>query len=558
MPGRGDVSCDPAVAFDPRLWWVVKVTKERTSHKVNCLQAGWADLSNFVLQVLLVTILIFAALTVFAHAQQLPRMSHGAAESDQTGLKWVILAFAFAGVFPLAVWIRRYPSIAPPIWMLMGMLPFAQTAIPHTNFALISWADWPGFVKGAEFSGLDLVALAVYFSLPRARSPVPFRMAMLVYFAAVLLSSLQAEEPIAALFYAWQLARIFLVYAVVSKACVSERFVPSLLAGMSVALCFEACIVIWQRFALNVIQPTGALGHQNGLGLMSEFVVFPNLALLLARYPRLLLARYPRGLALVTFFSGALTAALTASRATIGLAGLGYIALFSLSIQRRGTQWKALMGFIGVVGMVLLAVLALSSLERRFAISAGSSYDERAAFESAAATILADHPMGIGANNYAFFATTEGYSRNARVASLDPALSPHVHSIYWLTAAETGYLGLVALVLLLLRPLTVAFICAWRNRGDRRSELLLGLGTSLLIVYIHSAFEWATLNVEIQYVLAMVVGMVAGVAQKLGYWQHAGIRRRRSVSFGVLRRRRNLRHSEKFRSPDSVLSRETH
>jgi hypothetical protein len=322
---------------------------------------------------------------------------------------------------------------------------------------------------------------------------------------------------------------MFLIYAVVLKACIYERFVPSLLTGMAVALCFEAGVVIWQRFALGELQPSGNFVHQNTLGLVSHFVVFPYLALLLGGYRK--------GPAIVTALSGALIAVLTASRATIGLAGFGYAVLFSLSILRRGTQWKAAVGLIGVGGLAVLALLAASSLERRFAATPITEYDERAAFETASASILADHPMGIGANNYAYFATVEGYSRQARVVSVDLSKSPHVHNSYWLTAAETGYLGLIAFLTVLARPLTVAFLCAWRARGDYRGELLLGLGTALLVVYIHAAFEWIFLTVEVQYLFAMSVGMVAGLAQQLGYWRHADDRRTWSFFLAMAGRR---------------------
>jgi O-antigen ligase len=147
--------------------------------------------------------------------------------------------------------------------------------------------------------------------------------------------------------------------------------------------------------------------------------------------------------------------------------------------------------------------------------------------------------MGIGANNYAFFATTEGYSRQAHVASVDLSLSPHVHNAYLLTAAETGYFGLVAFLLLLLRPLTTALLCSWQNRKDRRGELLLGLGVALLIAYIHAYFEWVFLIYELQYILAIIIGMVAGLAQELGYWRHGTVRGNRPYASGGLVRRKN-------------------
>jgi hypothetical protein len=87
-----------------------------------------------------------------------------------------------------------------------------------------------------------------------------------------------------------------------------------------------------------------------------------------------------------------------------------------------------------------------------------------------------------------------------------------------LAAAETGYFGVASFVLLLLGPLIVAFRCGWRCRGDQKGDLLLGFGVALLIVYIHCFFEWIFFVYQSQYLFAMTAGMVAGVAQQLGYW----------------------------------------
>jgi O-antigen ligase len=484
------------------------------------------------IKTLLALVAIFALLIPSAHAEQVAHTVAPGATGGMESLKYVILALALAGVLPLAAWIRRYPSIAPNVWMLMGPLAFVQSAVPHLNIAIVSWAEWPGFVKGFEFSALDLIVLALYLGLPHTRRPLPFHYSMLLYFIAVILSSFQAQEPIAALFYPWQLARMYLVYVVVAKSCADERFVPALLTGVAIAFCFEACVMTWQRFALGALQAAGTFGHQNLVGLLSHFVAFPFFALLLSGRRSVL--------TLATLLACVIIVVLTASRATIGLAGLGYIILFLLSVLHRPTQWKAIIGLSGAIAISVLALAAESSLERRFQVAPQGNYDERVAFEMAATSILADHPMGIGANNYAFFATTEGYSRQAHVATVDLALSPHVHNAYLLTGAETGYFGLVAFMLLLLRPLTTALLCGWQNRKDRRGELLLGLGVGLLVAYIHAYFEWVFLTYEVQYILAMTLGMVAGLAQELGYWKRSNVRGNLPYAFGGLRYRKTF------------------
>ena len=425
-------------------------------------------------------------------------------------MKWAALAVALAAVMPLAGWLRRNPREAPKIWILMGFLPFVIAAF-HLYMAVISWPGWPGYTKGAEISIMDPLALALYLSLPRKGFPLSFRLSMALYFLAVLLSVFQSPVPVSVLFYAWQLARMFLIYATVNKASADDRVVPALLTGMTIGLFFAACDALWERFGLGILQAGGTLGHQNNLGLISHFVTFPLIALLLAG---------ERGWQPVLGpLSGLITAVLTVSRATIGLFGIGFLGLFGLSVLREWTARKALLFATGVVVASVAAPFVFASFAERFAVQPIGIYDERAAFEKAAGMIISDHPMGVGANYYVVAANTGGYNTRAGVAQVIGSDSANVHNIYYLVAAETGYIGLVAFILMLLQPLVTAFRYGLRYRRDRRGDLLLGFGMSLLIVYIHSYFEWIFITFPAQYMFALVTGSIAGLATQLSYAQ---------------------------------------
>ena len=92
-------------------------------------------------------------------------------------------------------------------------------------------------------------------------------------------------------------------------------------------------------------------------------------------------------------------------------------------------------------------------------------------------------------NSYIVIANTQGYNEKAGVAFSSGSLSTNVHNTYRLVAAETGFFGLFAFLLLLLHPMVVAFDWGWRARGDLRGDLLLGLGIALIIVYLHSFYD---------------------------------------------------------------------
>jgi O-antigen ligase len=170
---------------------------------------------------------------------------------------------------------------------------------------------------------------------------------------------------------------------------------------------------------------------------------------------------------------------------------------------------------------VALVPAVNSSFQERFALApiGEGDYDERAAYVKAAEMMIADHPLGIGANHFAVIGNLGLYYARAGVHAFGMSLAGNVHNFYYLTAAETGYPGLMALLFLLSCVLIVALRCGWRYSGrDYRGDLVLGLGVAILCVSLHSWVEWSLATFEAEYLLAIAIGLVAGNAQQLGYW----------------------------------------
>ena len=424
-------------------------------------------------------------------------------------MKWASLIVLLGATFTLVPYLRTNTRLLKIIWILVGFLPFVVESV-HVYTSPIVW-DWPGYVKGIELTVLDALALALYLSLPHEPNPhpLPFRIAFGFYFFAVLFSAIPAIVPEAALAYSWQIARMFLLYAVIVRACANPIVPNALLKGMGAGLLLQAPIVLWQRFALGMLQSDGIIGHQNELGIVSHFVVFPFFALLLT-------GRAGR-LPVVIFLAGVIVELMTTSRGTIGLAAVGYILVFALSATRGWTSRKSRLLLTFVIAAAVVAPVAISAFAQRGSSQMEASDSARVDLERAASMMLSDHPLGVGADNFVLAANTEGYYQRAGV--IWNAFSATVHNIYWLTAAETGYLGLVAFVIFLVAPLIVALQCGVRHRQDIRGDLLIGLGVALLMVYIHNFFEWIFITYLVQYVFVMDIGLIAGLAIQMGYWR---------------------------------------
>jgi O-antigen ligase len=388
--------------------------------------------------------------------------------------------------------------------MLLGGLPFLAGTFPKFQIALAGSADWPAYVQGIEISALDLLATAIYFALPKQESRAPFKFAFLLYILAILISAAVSPNPSAAVWYAFQFIRVFFVYLVVFRICSNLSMIYVLLQGMALGVCFEAADVLWQRFVIHSVQSGGNFGHQNNLGFALHFYFLPFAALLLSGNKGWQYIAVPFLIAVMDIF--------TVSRAAVGLAAVGFVALLGASGLRRWTPRKTKVAVGVLVAVILLTPVAIRSFDLRGAVYGFGSVETsgREALNRAAQIIASEHPMGIGAANFVIFGNANGIYDRAGIYYLSTKnTSPH--DVYWTALAETGYLGLFSLLLLLIRPMIAALQYSRFYRQDERGDLLLGIGIALITIIIHCAYEWVLFKVVLQYIWAMDVGIVGAL-----------------------------------------------
>jgi O-antigen ligase len=134
---------------------------------------------------------------------------------------------------------------------------------------------------------------------------------------------------------------------------------------------------------------------------------------------------------------------------------------------------------------------------------------------AAARMIIADHPLGVGANQYVIVANLGGYSERAGVAWNFANRSAPVHNSYLLVWAEMGLIGLMGLLTMMVSIVSFGLKETRRLAGDERSELMIGLLATLIVSGAHLAFEWLFLTNYVHYLLAMSAGALVGIAATL-------------------------------------------
>src|SRR5579864_1662231 len=161
-------------------------------------------------------------------------------------MKWIFLA-AMLMMVPIVVAIlRARPLLMSQACFLLGVLPFFLNF--HLYVAPISWAYWPGIVKGIEISILDALALGMLLATrDHVRTPTPLKIFFGVYLFGLVISTIAAQQAIPAIFYSWQLMRAVLVYLAVSRAALIAPKAPiALVAGIAGSVLFESVVATWQ------------------------------------------------------------------------------------------------------------------------------------------------------------------------------------------------------------------------------------------------------------------------------------------------------------------------
>lgn len=416
-------------------------------------------------------------------------------------MKWAIFAVAVLGAYPVGRWLRDRPALQLRTWTLIGFLPFLSAL----DMALVSYGTRPGDTNGIEVALIDWLALSLLFAHRGPARPLPYRFALTAYLVVAILSVAQAQWTLGAAGYVWKLCRMYLLFAVICREGHDPRVPAALLRGMIFGIVYEGAWAVWQHFGLGLHQVTGSFVHQNTLGLLLNLVVMVPIALILAGQPT--------GLTVLAPIAALPTCLFTVSRGTLLFFGAGSLLVYLLSALRAYDLRKARIGLIGLVLGLALVPLALSTLGSRSTQEQAESLQLRQRYERAAALMLAEHPLGVGPNHFTIMLVAGGYGERAGVTwSQQVAI---VHNVYWLTAAEMGYPGVVALVILFLAPLGTALRYGlWPRRG-RRGDVLLGLGAGLAVFYAHSFYEWAWRATAVSYVYWMAVAIVASLARPL-------------------------------------------
>ncbi|QGN56102.1 O-antigen ligase [Novosphingobium sp. Gsoil 351] len=424
-------------------------------------------------------------------------------------MKWIVLAALIAAVPALMEWLRSNPSQAPWLSGLLGVLIFVYSPY-NLSVAPYPWPMWPGYVKGVKITVLDVVALAIVLNNWHNTCKNPFIWPMIFYLIAVIIAMSQSPVPQASSFYVWQLLRFYVVFRAVAIVAQDDRHCSAIVAGLILGVAFQALEAGWAR-AHGAAQSGGTLGHQNLLGMLTNMVLMPSIAMALAGI-RVRWATFGVLVCVIALI-------FTASRASLSLGAVGAGLTVVLSLLRKPTSRKTGMAVLAVLALALSAPLAMSSLSNRFKGSDVSfsfdSDDVRLRMNQAAGMMINDFPLGVGSNYFVVAANSGNYWKRAGVPVTKGNMGANVHNSYLLVEAETGVIGLVTMLILLSCAIAYPLYISFTNRKNVRGDILSGLSIAFVTFVIHNRVEWGFVSENVQYMLAVILGLIAGLSRSI-------------------------------------------
>jgi O-antigen ligase len=193
---------------------------------------------------------------------------------------------------------------------------------------------------------------------------------------------------------------------------------------------------------------------------------------------------------------------------------IGLVLTLVFSIQHGTSSRKIAFGGAALLLLLCSTPVMVWALNHRSEQSKESSDIERNAMKSAARMMIADHPLGVGANQYVLVANTGGYSARAGVAWNFDSRSAPVHDTYYLVTAELGFMGLVGFLGMIAGFILVGWRALRRRSSDEISELVPGLLAAMIVASVHISFEWVFMNFIAHYMFAVAAGLLVGVVAR--------------------------------------------
>jgi hypothetical protein len=410
----------------------------------------------------------------------------------------------------------------------------------EVNFFSHEW--YRGSTRGLEFSLVDALAISVLVSSllwPRYRGPRWYWPAglgaLLSYFAYACCSVLFHEPKIFGVFELSKIARGILFFLAAASYVRTRREVPWLVAGLILAVAWQALYVAKQRLVYGMDRVEGSLDHANSLSMYLCLVAPVLTAAALSDFPR-----WCTRIALFALGVAAVCSILTLSRAGVPIFVLMVGGTTAWCIRWKITARKVRAGFVVLLFAgaflyeswgPLMARYGSASLQEEY-LDKDEGVEGRGVYLRWAKMIVADRFFGVGLNNWSYavskvYGARQGFAygdydsfHNGRELWKLPDVNfaAPAHSLGALTLGELGVPGLALFSLIWMRWFGIGSFFLRRRSADPMQRMGVGFVFAIGGIFLQSLTEWVYRQTPMVITFNLILGSMAGL---YFYWKRA-------------------------------------
>ena len=441
-------------------------------------------------------------------------------------IPFVTITGAFA-----ATWSQRVRDVI--FFAMVSLAIFSERM--DVNFFSEAW--YRGTTRGVQITLVEILAFDLLFGCWAGRRGPDRRIfwpgslgLILLYFVYAGLTVVALEPKI---YGAFELTKIFASILVFLSSAIyvrSRREWTLLIVALGCAVGFEGALAAKQYFITGLERVSATLDHPNSLSMYFCMAVPPLVAVAASGGPRVL--RLFCGSCSVL---GAIGLLFTFSRAGIPVFAVVVVGTLLACATWRLTPGRIVFRSLMLLGAALLVGASWKQIERRYMETSleqeyfDTDVDGRGVYLRLSAAIVKDHFFGVGLNNWSYrVSRTYGPRIGYRFDDYDSLISVYgtsndkiyansylaapAHNLAALTLGELGVPGLIILLLLWLRWLSMGLPFLLLPKGDPMRAMGVGLLFSVCGVFGQSLTEWIYRQPPILFTFYILLGALASLA----------------------------------------------
>ena len=401
-------------------------------------------------------------------------------------MKWLAFGMCILVGVPLMTGLASWSGFGRVL--LIAMLLVSTVVKISVNFA--SLEEYRGPDRGFEVSLTDLIAVSLGLGLTISNwknfrwlpmNLIPYLMLL----GLSVMSVANAPDTQIAGFTIFKWLKTAFLYWTVFNCVWCDWPLEGMIAGIIGVGALETVIGLQQKYLYGMYRINGTFDHSNAIPAYFLLVLPILICWLFAKRRSATVVCLGLGSSLGMCF----VIAATMSRAGLALMGLSVLSTLAYGLVKNPTLPK--FGFAALMSLVMMigGIKALDSFIERFENAPKSSAEARDEFNTAAKLMADDNWLGVGINCFSRVMTEDQRYRDSVHVMQDEEHAGVCHHIYWLTAAEVGYVGMCLLITIFGRFIVTFLPCAIYADGEE-GGLMFGVLIGSLSLHAVGLFEW--------------------------------------------------------------------